>query len=91
MSRYGKAWLYMIGANLIFLGSVWWLIDHPGSLTRPYSDIVVLLLLILGGSSLIAFRCQQCGTGIFRKGPRPFSGQTPWPQRVCRGCGIHND
>lgn len=91
MSRYGKAWLYSVGVIVLFFGSGSWLINHPGSIERPYSDIVFLLLLSLGGSYSIAFRCRECGTGIFRRGPRPFSGSTLWPQRVCRGCGVHND
>jgi hypothetical protein len=89
MTVYGKAWLFLAWAFVLFLTSPFWM----GFLIRQWAAAGLLaglaFWLAQGWAALRLIKCPECGASVFERGKGPLTGYAPWPRRICGECGAN--
>jgi hypothetical protein len=87
MHTYRRAWLFTGWMMLVFITMPFWLFGWLQQLGEPFFLLGGLVWVMHGLAALLLFRCEDCGTSLFRTGPSFMPFYTPWPHRRCRECG----
>jgi hypothetical protein len=87
MHTYRRAWLFTGWMMLVFVTTPIWLFGWLQQLGEPFFLLGGLVWVMHGLAALMLFRCEDCGTSLFRTGPSFMPFYTPWPHRRCRECG----
>jgi hypothetical protein len=86
MSVYLRARRYTLRMLAVFAATPLW----GGALLSLHEALFLLagaLWVSLGAIAFFTFRCPECGTSAYRRGPDWLPIAWPWPNRCCRGCG----
>jgi hypothetical protein len=87
MHTYRRAWLFTGWMMLVFVTTPIWLFGWLQQLGEPFFLLGGMVWVMHGLAALMLFRCEDCGTSLFRTGPSFMPFYTPWPHRRCRECG----
>jgi hypothetical protein len=87
MSLYRKSLGFACWVLLVFITSPWWMLLLIGFFGDAGMVAGGAFWLSQGALMTFAFRCPACGRPAFRHEIFQSGWWTPWPCRICAGCG----